>query len=229
MLLEAMGLECRFLATDAEEAESHPVSPRALAIHNAAIKAEAAARALERAPDLASNAAASASGGAAASLHARAEETLVIAADTVVALGSEVLGKPTDADDARRMLTALSGRTHEVFTGIALRLLPRGTAWLDAERTPVTFRPLADEEIAAYVASGEVADKAGSYGVQGTGGSFIAAVEGDLSNVIGLPLERLGRAIAELTGLDPLAGRDRRAIVARAFPGQRPDLLERVR
>jgi septum formation protein len=120
----------------------------------------------------------------------------VLAADTTVALGDELLGKPRDAAEARDMLGRLSGRTHEVHTGVAL-------AGGEAEhstvvRTRVTFRPLSAGEISWYAGTGEPLDKAGSYAVQGKGGFLVASVEGSPTNVIGLPLgetlELLARA-----------------------------------
>ncbi len=118
----------------------------------------------------------------------------VFGADTIVAqLDGELLGKPRDDDDARRMLTALSGRSHRVLTGIAL-VSPGGaadpTVVCDVEVTTVEFRRLSREEIDGYVRSGEPLDKAGAYGIQGRGGEFVASLDGCYYNVIGLPLER---------------------------------------
>ena len=115
---------------------------------------------------------------------------LVLAADTVVVLGGDVLGKPADADEARATLRRLSGRTHEVVTGIALR---RGDRETTAHATTrVTFAELADAEIAAYVATGSPLDKAGSYGIQDDAGALLVSrVEGDYFNVVGLPLRTL--------------------------------------
>jgi len=110
----------------------------------------------------------------------------VLAADTTVVLGSELLGKPRDAAEAREMLGRLSGRTHEVHTGVALA--GPATEHSTVVRTRVTFRPLSTGEIAWYVGTGEPLDKAGSYAIQGKGGFLVAAVEGSPTNVIGLPL-----------------------------------------
>ena len=120
----------------------------------------------------------------------------VIAADTVVALDGEILGKPKDAADAHRMLAALSGRTHEVFTGVAVGYGDTITA--RAARTAVTFRPLTEDEILAYIATGEPMDKAGAYGIQGGAGRFVAATDGDIDNVIGLPTRLLAEMLGEL-------------------------------
>lgn len=121
-------------------------------------------------------------------------ETLVIAADTVVALDGAILGKPRDGEEARRMLSALSGRTHQVYTGVSL--FYRGERRTEHEVTSVAFRPLSEEEIAAYVATGEPMDKAGAYGIQGLGALLVERLEGDYFNVMGLPLCRLGRMLS---------------------------------
>ena len=118
---------------------------------------------------------------------------LVIAADTIVVVGDQILEKPRDAADAVRILTTLSGREHHVITGCALcwRRLDADVAihtfHVDAA---VKFAELTDVEIAAYVASGESMDKAGAYGIQGTGGAFVESIQGDFYNVMGFPLHR---------------------------------------
>jgi septum formation protein len=121
---------------------------------------------------------------------------LVLGVDTDVVYDGRLLGKPVDDGDATARLRALSGETHAVLSGIALRRDDDERSEL--VRTEVTFRRLADAEIEAYVASGEWRDRAGGYAVQGLGSSLIERVEGDLSNVIGLPIPALGRMIAEL-------------------------------
>lgn len=122
------------------------------------------------------------------------EGALVIAADTVVALDGAVLGKPADLADARRMLAALSGRRHQVYTGFTV--LHHGKAVTRSEVTEVAFRPLAPEEIDAYVATGEPMDKAGAYGIQGVGALLVEGIRGDYFNVMGLPVCALGRVLA---------------------------------
>lgn len=117
--------------------------------------------------------------------HAVAED-VVIGADTIVVLDGEVLGKPRDAADAKRMLTALSGRAHTVFTGVTV--IRGEEVHSHAERTEVHFRAMSDAEIDAYIATGEPMDKAGSYGAQGRGSLFVEKLEGDFFNVMGLPL-----------------------------------------
>ena len=114
---------------------------------------------------------------------------IIIAADTVVSIDNKILGKPEDEDEAVRMLTMLSGRTHRVYTGVTVR---RGDEYLtEVESTTVYFRELDEEEIQAYVKTGEPMDKAGSYGIQGRGCTFAKRLEGDYFNVMGLPMARL--------------------------------------
>lgn len=123
-------------------------------------------------------------------------DALVIAADTTVVVDGEIFGKPEDEADARRMVRALAGRSHVVLTAVAVR---RGGRTVSAvERVEVTFRELDDREIAAYVATGEPMDKAGSYGIQGYGATLVTRVEGDYFAVMGLPLARLVLLMREL-------------------------------
>ena len=124
-------------------------------------------------------------------------DALVIAADTLVTLGSVVLGKPTGREDAARMLRLLSGRVHQVYTGVAL---------LEGERTnrfhcvtDVEFSPLTEEEIRWYLSTGEPFDKVGAYGIQGYGARFIRGVREDFFNVMGLPVNELYRQIMQFT------------------------------
>jgi septum formation protein len=125
---------------------------------------------------------------------------IVIGADTVVVLGADVLGKPVSIEDARDMLSLLSGRTHAVLTGLAAISLPDGATRIEPERTRVTFAPLTPQEIEEYLASGEPMDKAGAYAIQGRGGRFVTGIEGCYFNVVGLPLARLYRILRELGG-----------------------------
>ena len=123
-------------------------------------------------------------------------QDVVIAADTVVCLDDEILGKPADEEDAARMLKALSGRDHRVYTGVTVAR--GGRVLSDYEETAVHFRPLTEREIAAYIATGEPMDKAGAYGIQGCAALFVRAIEGDYFNVVGLPLCKLGQMLKEL-------------------------------
>lgn len=129
----------------------------------------------------------------------------VIAADTVVVLDNQILGKPKDAADAVRMLTELSGRTHKVLTGVAVSFQGRQLA--EVCETEVIFRTLTTAEIADYVATGEPLDKAGAYGIQGRGAVFVEKINGCYNNVVGLPLTRLHLMLAKL-GVDGNAAKD---------------------
>ena len=120
----------------------------------------------------------------------------VIGADTVVVLDGSILGKPRDARDAQGMLARLSGRTHEVLTGVALVPAAGGRARTAVVRSRVEMKPFDEATIRRYVAGGEPLDKAGAYAVQGRGRHLVARVCGSLTNVVGLPLERLGRLLA---------------------------------
>jgi septum formation protein len=130
------------------------------------------------------------------------DDDVVLAADTVVALGRRMLGKPADAAEAREFLAALSGRRHRVITAVAVR---RGSRrWSRAVETAVRFKRLDAPEIAAYLASGEWQGKAGAYAIQGRAGGFIPWIGGSYSNVVGLPLtETLGLLAA--AGVTPLS------------------------
>ena len=120
-------------------------------------------------------------------------DALVIGADTGVFYNGEMLGKPENEADAKRMLTLLSGKTHTVITGCCL--CKNGKTMTFSEKTAVTFYPLTEEEIDAYIATKECDDKAGSYGIQGKGGLFVKEINGDYYNVVGLPIPRLKREI----------------------------------
>ena len=132
-----------------------------------------------------------------AAAHVGAGE-LVLAADTLVVVDGEVLGKPADDADAARMLRLLSGRAHEVLTGVALVDGDSGRLAAGVERTRVDFAPLSPREVAWYVASGEPRDKAGAYGIQGLGGLFVTGVEGNYGTVVGLPLPLVYRLAGTL-------------------------------
>lgn len=124
-----------------------------------------------------------------------APEEIVIAADTMVFLDDRRLGKPADGADALRMLQSLRGRRHTVCTGVTLR---QGDRFLtQSEATEVLFRTASDAELQAYVRTGEPLDKAGSYGIQGMGALLVERIHGDYFNVMGLPLLRLSRMLAE--------------------------------
>lgn len=126
------------------------------------------------------------------------EPAIVVAADTIVVRDGVILGKPTNPADAIAMLRTLSARTHEVVTGYAVCGGGRTTA--AAVTTRVTFRPLTDPMIEAYVATGEPMDKAGSYGIQGIGAMLVTFIEGSYTNVVGLPLVEVLDAIVDHGG-----------------------------
>jgi nucleoside triphosphate pyrophosphatase len=119
----------------------------------------------------------------------------VLGADTAVVLDDQILGKPLDEDDCVRMLTLLSGRTHQVFTAVALRA---STCQSRVNVSDVTFRQLADEEIRRYWRSGEPADKAGAYAVQGRAALFIERIAGSYSGIMGLPLFETGELLTAI-------------------------------
>lgn len=138
-----------------------------------------------------------------------ADDEIVLGADTTVVIDGEMLGKPADAADARRMLAALAGRAHEVLTGVALRQGQSVTR--DWASTRVSFAPMSESEIEDYVASGEPMDKAGAYAIQGLASKFIERIEGCYFNVVGLPVAMVYRKLsgisAQLSGKPGLADR----------------------
>ena len=184
-----------------------PVDEDALTADLAAAGAGASAIALELA-------AAKARAGARLRPDAR-----VLAADTLVVLDGELLGKPRDAADAERMLTRLSGRSHDVVTGFALSE-PGGELRRGFETTTVTFARWSAADRAGYIASGDPFDKAGAYGIQGPAGAFVERVDGDYANVMGLPLARilaLLRAPTALSAMDDSSG------ATKPLPGREMD------
>lgn len=126
------------------------------------------------------------------------DDTLILAADTVVAANGKILGKPADEKDAAQMLTMLSDATHEVISGVALFLGDRSCA--AAECTTVSFGQMSEKDIKWYVQSGEPCDKAGAYAVQGLASLFIKGLSGDYFNVVGLPVYRLNQLLLDFTG-----------------------------
>jgi septum formation protein len=175
-LLRAAGFEFDVRVTDVDEAPRVGESPREYVVRVARDKAAAAEGPAKAGHD--------------------AEEIVILGADTTVVVDGEILAKPADDADARRMLMQLSGRAHEVLTGVSLRA---GTAERSAvEATVVWFKPLSDEEIAWYVGSGEGRDKAGAYAIQGLGSRFIPRIDGSYSNVVGLPVATVHELLAEM-------------------------------
>jgi len=168
-LLRRLGVEPEVQAADVDEAPLPGEAPAATVARLAAAKARAVAP---------------------------PPGALVVAADTEVVLDGVVLGKPVDADEAAAVLRSLSGRDHRVLTGVHVRCDDREAAAV--EETIVRFRPLGDDEIAAYVAGPEPYDKAGGYGIQGAGGAFVDRIEGSDTNVVGLPLATVVRLATEV-------------------------------
>jgi septum formation protein len=171
-LLRAAGIEFDLMPADADETMAAEESPDEYVRRVARLKAEA--------------------------VMPRAQGRAILAADTIVVVGGEVLGKPADAQAARGMLRLLSGREHVVLTGICL-LVPRAETETRVARTVVEFAELSDTEIEWYAASREPLDKAGAYAVQGLASRFVTRIDGSYSNVVGLP-------VAEVYGLCTRAG-----------------------
>jgi septum formation protein len=131
-----------------------------------------------------------------AEAQARAGE-IVLAADTIVVLDGALLGKPDTPETAREMLRSLAGRQHEVFTGVAIHIAP-GLTRDAVARTKVTIAPLSEEEISWYVDTGESSDKAGAYAIQGLGALLVESIDGNYSNVVGLPLPVVRRLLDDV-------------------------------
>lgn len=118
----------------------------------------------------------------------------VVGADTLVTLGGRILGKPSDMNDARGILKFLSGREHQVVTGVAV-VNDRGEIFADAETSAVSIKPLTEDEIDRYIDTGEPMDKAGAYAIQGAGSFMVESYRGSFSNIVGLPLETLDKLL----------------------------------
>lgn len=163
-LLRAAGIEFDVIPADVDEAMDAEDQPEGYARRVAQLKAEA--------------------------IIPQAPGRSILGADTIVIIDNEVLGKPAGADDARRMLGLLSGRTHTVLTAVCLvnPAAESGKVQTRVARTSVEFAPLTQAEIAWYVASGEPADKAGAYAIQGLASRFVTRIDGSYSNVVGLPV-----------------------------------------
>ena len=135
------------------------------------------------------------------SVAAANPQAIVIGADTVIRFGGETIGKPTDLDDARAILAKLSGRTHDVVTGVCIRCVENDVLVRFEEATHVTFRMLTPEAIEKYIKAVNVLDKAGAYAIQEHGDDIIEGIDGSLTNVIGLPVERLTETVRYLLKL----------------------------
>lgn len=172
-LLRQIGLEPRVVVSRSEE-EKTDRDPAHLVCHNALAKGQDVCSRL-------------------------GDQVPILAADTVVALDGEILGKPRDRQEAAAMLRKLSGRSHQVLTGLAL--FYRGKVLTHVETTQVQFSLLSEEDIAGYIRTGEPLDKAGAYGIQGRAALFIPTINGSYSNVVGLPLAALKKTLCR-TGCD---------------------------
>ena len=172
-LLASAGYVFDVLISDAEETAPEGVEPAEVAKRNALAKAMAL-------PE--------------------DKESLIIGADTIVVLDGHIFGKPANEEEATETLRQLSGRTHQVITGVAL--VNDNAFYSFAETTQVTFKQLSDQAIAAYVATGDCMDKAGAYGIQSGGGVLVERIQGDYDNVVGLPVARLSRMLEKL-GVHP--------------------------
>lgn len=174
-ILRHLGLDPKIIVSEADENITEKLTPELLTEQLSIRKAEAVLPLCEK-------------------------NDMVIAGDTVVALGDEIFGKPADREDAFRMLSALSGTTHKVVSGIAVCY--GGKIAVSHEVTEVTFRPISEAEINAYIDTGEPFDKAGSYGMQDKASVFVEKINGDYFNVVGLPVFKMFRLINEHFGLD---------------------------
>lgn len=176
-LLAAMGVPYRVMVPDVDERTLPGEAPAALAVRLSAAKAQAAARQV----------------GAAG--HGGDCRSVVMAADTLVALGSEVLGKPAGPAEAQEMLSRLRGRTHQVYSGLAVLDLATSRSVFTLAVTPVLMRAYSDAEVRAYVASGDPLDKAGAYGIQSAIFAPVERIEACYANVMGLPMCHLYRLL----------------------------------
>ncbi len=179
-LLGIMGVEFDVIVSEADESSvSKELEPSLYVQELALLKAAATAKNIDK-------------------------NSIVIGADTVVTLDGKILGKPADKEDAFNMLKAISGRTHEVFTGYCVMRLKDGLSVCNAVKTGVVFKNLTDEKIKRYVDTLEPMDKAGAYGVQGLGGLLVEKINGDYQNVVGLPISALSDTLENEFGIEIL-------------------------
>lgn len=180
-LLSTMGLEFEVVVSDADESsvKSEGVPVDVYVQELALIKAAATAKKVMK-----------------------DKKAVVISADTIVTADGKILGKPADAEDAFSMLSMLSGREHEVYTGFCVMRIRDGKAVCRAVKTAVHFKKLTEEKIWRYIATGEPADKAGAYGIQGFGGMLVEKIDGDYQNVVGLSVSALADVLEEEFDID---------------------------
>lgn len=172
-LIAELGLPFVFGSPDADESVPEGTEPRNAALLVAERKADAARTLPE------------------------AAGRIIVSADTIVVVDGRIFGKPADDADASAMLSVLSGREHQVMTGVCV-VMPDGRSGSFCECTDVRFFALSEEEIASYIATGECRDKAGAYGIQGIGKLLVEGIKGDYYNVVGLPVSRLKRFIESM-------------------------------
>ncbi|WP_339243287.1 Maf family protein [Paenibacillus sp. FSL F4-0243] len=172
-LLSLLGLPFEVITSEADESTPPELTPEQIVRSLALRKAEAVVAA------------------------AGERNAVIIGSDTIVVLDNTVLGKPVDELDSKSMLTRLQGRNHKVYTGVACIGLPHGKTIVEHRVTSVTMRAMTENEIIAYIATGEPADKAGSYAIQGLGSTLVERIEGCYFNVVGLPLSLLGEMLSE--------------------------------
>lgn len=172
-----LSLPVYILSTDTDESIMPGWTPVQVVEQLSLRKAQAAARMLQQKHDK--------------------ETSLIIGADTIVVLDGDVLGKPSHDEEAKAMLRRLQGRSHEVYTGVACVLSSNGEAAVAHRMTKVQMKPLSEQQIARYVATGEPHDKAGSYGIQGLGSTMVDRIDGCYFNVVGLPLALLSDMLAQ--------------------------------
>lgn len=183
-LLEAMGIDFDVLVSEADEGQiPRDIQPKLYVQELALLKAAATAK-----------------------TALKSKQSIIIAADTIVTLDGEILGKPSDANDAKNMLCALSGRVHEVYTGYCVMRLADGKTVCDSVCTKVKFKELTGDTIDAYIATGEPMDKAGAYGIQGRGCVLVESISGDYFNVVGLPVSALSDTLKTEFQIDILKG-----------------------
>ena len=192
-VLREAGFDFDVLASGAEEARLPNETPECYVRRTARDKALAVAASVAAAPGVLNDTNGVASGDSSGDVSGNTscdafDDVIVLGADTEVVVEGEILGKPRDAEDAARMLRLLSGRTHQVITGVCLARPPDAIEALDHETTQVTFRRLDDQEISDYVRSGEPFGKAGAYAIQGRASRFVTRIEGCYFNVVGLPV-----------------------------------------
>ncbi|MGE4132051.1 MAG: nucleoside triphosphate pyrophosphatase [Bdellovibrionales bacterium] len=175
-LLKSAGFQFHVSPVKVSEIFSENLNPGENASHLATVKAEACFN---------------------QSNHLKSKDFLILAADTIVSTGDQILGKPKDAAEAIQFLRLLSGKTHRVITGVALFNCATGERWTGRDCTEVEFKNLSEGQIKTYVETGEPMDKAGAYAIQGGAREFVAEYRGSWSNVVGLPLELLESTLKE--------------------------------